>query len=37
MWAANVESDIAGYNLFRSNDPNGTFTKVNAALITGTS
>jgi fibronectin type 3 domain-containing protein len=33
-WSDNAESDLAGYNVYRSNDAEGTYTKVNAALLT---
>jgi endonuclease I len=32
-WTGNSESDLAGYNMYRSDTANGTFTKVNSALI----
>ncbi len=37
FWAANPESDVGGYNLYRSIDPNlpkDTWTKLNPALLT---
>ena len=40
FFAANSESDVAGYNIFRSTDPNlpkGNWTKLNPALLTRTS
>lgn len=39
FFAANPESDIAGYNIYRSTDPNlpkGSWTKLNPALLTRT-
>ncbi|MEE9489463.1 MAG: fibronectin type III domain-containing protein, partial [Thermoplasmata archaeon] len=37
-WVSNTELDIAGYDLYRSDTgANNTFSKVNTALITGTS
>ena len=33
-WANNTETDLAGYNVYRSTSATGTFTKVNASLIT---
>lgn len=36
-WSANTEGNLAGYNLYRSTSANGTFTKVNSDIITGTS
>ena len=35
-WTANSEPDLAGYNLYRSITLGGPYTKVNAAVITGT-
>ncbi|MCK4455739.1 MAG: Ig-like domain-containing protein, partial [Thermoplasmata archaeon] len=35
-WTANNEDDLAGYDLFRSDSVDGTYTKVNTDLITGT-
>ncbi|MFQ6106193.1 MAG: choice-of-anchor V domain-containing protein [Thermoplasmata archaeon] len=35
QWTANTEDDLAGYDLYRSDSEDGTYTKVNAALITG--
>jgi len=40
FFAANSETDVAGYNIFRSTDPNlpkGSWTKLNPALLTRTS
>lgn len=39
FFAANTESDIAGYNIYRSNDPElpKPWTKLNAVLLTRTS
>ncbi|MTD16945.1 choice-of-anchor D domain-containing protein [Nakamurella sp. YIM 132087] len=36
-WATNTASDLAGYNVYRSTSATGTYTKVNTALVTGTS
>lgn len=39
FFAANPESDIAGYNIYRSTDPNlqkGSWTKLNQTLLTRT-
>lgn len=33
-WANNTESDLAGYNVYWSNSSTGTFTKINASLLT---
>ncbi len=33
-WAANSESDLAGYNVYWSSSESGTFTKLNTALLT---
>jgi fibronectin type 3 domain-containing protein/regulation of enolase protein 1 (concanavalin A-like superfamily) len=33
-WTGNTEGNLAGYNVYRSTSSNGTFTKVNAALVT---
>ncbi len=35
-WSASTATDLAGYNVYRSGSATGTFTKVNAALLTGT-
>ena len=35
-WTARTESDLAGYNVYRSATATGTFTKVNTAVVTGT-
>jgi endonuclease I len=32
-WTGNSESDLAGYNVYRSDTSNGTFTKINSALL----
>jgi len=34
-WADNSEADLAGYNLYRSAQPSGPFTKLNSVLLTG--
>jgi hypothetical protein len=35
-WSDNTESDLAGYNVYRSGSPNGTYTKINTSgLIAG--
>lgn len=33
-WADNSESDLAGYNVYRSTTSGGPYTKVNSALVT---
>ncbi len=35
-WSASTATDLGGYNVYRSSSATGTFTKVNAALVTGT-
>jgi fibronectin type 3 domain-containing protein len=40
FFAANIEPDIAGYNIYRSSDPNlprESWTKLNEELLTRTS
>lgn len=34
QWAPNAEGNIAGYNIYRSNTPTGSFTQMNASLLT---
>lgn len=36
VWAANSEPDIAGYNIYRSENAGGPYTRLNDTLITGT-
>ena len=33
-WNANTETDLAGYNVYRSASATGPFTKLNSALLT---
>ncbi len=35
-WKANSAGNVAGYNVYRATDPNGTFTLLNSVLLTGT-
>ena len=35
-WTASASTNVAGYNVYRMQQPNGTFTKANTALISGT-
>jgi hypothetical protein len=35
-WSASAASDLAGYSVYRASSPTGTYTKLNAALVTGT-
>ena len=35
-WDAGTDSDLKGYNVYRSNAPGGTFTKLNATLLSKT-
>ena len=36
-WSANSESDLAGYNVYRSTSSGGTYSKINSSTITTTS
>ena len=35
-WTASASTNVAGYNVYRMQSPNGTFVKANSALIVGT-
>lgn len=37
IWEPNTDSDLKGYNLYRSDTPTGAYEKVNDQLIEGTS
>lgn len=32
-WATESELDVTGYNLYRANEPDGTFVKINTVLL----
>jgi|tagenome__1003787_1003787.scaffolds.fasta_scaffold20980933_3 hypothetical protein len=36
-WAGNTESDLAGYNVYRSTTSGSSYTKINTSLVTTTS
>jgi len=36
QWSANGEPDLAGYHVYRATAQNGTYTRINAAMVTGT-
>ncbi len=36
-WAKNTDTDLKGYNVYRSDSPTGIYQKVNSRLIEGTS
>lgn len=36
QWSANGEPDLAGYHVYRATAQNGTYTRVNATMVTGT-
>ena len=36
-WSANSESDLSGYNVYRSTTSGGTYTKINSSTISSTS
>lgn len=36
-WTASTAMNVAGYNIYRSNGPDGPFAKVNSVLVSGTS
>ncbi len=35
-WTASASTNVAGYNIYRMQQPSGTFTRANSALISGT-
>jgi hypothetical protein len=35
-WVASTSSNVAGYNVYRSTTSGGTYSKLNASLVTGT-
>ncbi|HQK92536.1 MAG TPA: FlgD immunoglobulin-like domain containing protein, partial [Armatimonadota bacterium] len=35
-WAANTDQDLAGYNVYRSSTPDGSYARMNSEVVTGT-